>query len=75
MVCKRHEYAAAGERAWAQDAPAWGIWEVSESEVELLPKDLNGKRTIELGCGTSYVPSWFARMSKITNNLSYDIHR
>jgi SAM-dependent methyltransferase len=58
---RAQEYTAAGERAWAQSTPTWGIWEVPESEVELLPKDLNGKRTIELGCGTAYVSSWLAR--------------
>jgi SAM-dependent methyltransferase len=58
---RAQEYAAAGERAWAQSTPAWGIWQVPESEVELLPKDLSGKRAIELGCGTAYVSSWLAR--------------
>jgi len=24
-------YAAAGERAWAREAPTWGIWRVPES--------------------------------------------
>jgi ubiquinone/menaquinone biosynthesis C-methylase UbiE len=27
----------------------------------MLPDDLNGKDAIELGCGTAYVSSWFAR--------------
>jgi len=58
---KAQEYTAAGERAWARSTPAWGIWQVPESEVELLPKDLSGKRAIELGCGTAYVSSWLAR--------------
>jgi SAM-dependent methyltransferase len=58
---RAQEYAVAGERAWAQSIPTWGIWEVPESEVKLLPKDLNGKRTIELGCGTAYVSAWLAR--------------
>src|SRR5229473_552760 len=55
------EYAAAGERGWAQDAPAWGIWQVPESEVRMLPGDLAGKDAIELGCGTAYVSAWLHR--------------
>jgi SAM-dependent methyltransferase len=55
------EYAAAGERGWARDAPCWGVWQVPESEVHLLPDDLAGKDAIELGCGTAYVSAWLAR--------------
>jgi SAM-dependent methyltransferase len=54
-------FAAAGERAWAQAAPTWGIFGVRESEVNLLPADMTGKDAIELGCGTAYVSSWLAR--------------
>ena len=38
-----------------------GVYGRFRSEVELLPKDLSGKRAIELGCGTAYVSSWLAR--------------
>jgi SAM-dependent methyltransferase len=55
------QYAAAGERAWALDAPAWGIWHVPETELQLLPHDLKDKDAIELGCGTAYVSSWIAK--------------
>jgi len=55
------EHVAAGERAWGRDAPTWGIWGVPESELGLLPEDLNDKDTIELGCGTAYVSAWMAR--------------
>ena len=55
------QYAAAGERAWAMDHPAWGIWQVPESQVSLLPADLAGKDAIELGCGTAYISAWLAR--------------
>jgi SAM-dependent methyltransferase len=54
-------YVAAGERAWANHAPSWGIWGVPESEVGMFPHDLAGKDVIELGCGTAYVSSWLAR--------------
>jgi SAM-dependent methyltransferase len=55
------EYVAAAERNWAQPEPDWGIWNVPESEVHLLPDDLAGKDVIELGCGTAYVSAWIAR--------------
>ena len=55
------EYVAAGERNWATDAVSWGIFSVPESQLHLLPDDLDGKDTIELGCGTAYVSAWLAR--------------
>jgi SAM-dependent methyltransferase len=54
-------YVAGGERAWARSEPAWGIWQVPESQVGLLPPDLAAKDVIELGCGTAYVSAWLAR--------------
>lgn len=41
-------YVAGGERAWARAEPSWGIWQVPESRVGLLPPDLAGKDVIEL---------------------------
>jgi len=55
------DYAAPGERHWAQPHPTWGIWGVSESALRMIPEDLAGKYAIELGCGTAYVSSWMAR--------------
>jgi SAM-dependent methyltransferase len=55
------EYVVPGERNWALDTPAWGIWQVPESETGLLPNNLDGKDAIELGCGTAYVSAWLAR--------------
>lgn len=49
-----------GERAWTEE-PNWGIWHIPESELHLLPDSLDGKRAIELGCGTAYVSAWLAR--------------
>ena len=54
-------WVAGGERFWAQDEPTWGIWGVPESELHLLPDDLDGRDVIELGCGTAYVSAWLAR--------------
>ena len=56
------EYAAAADRHWAKTAPTWGIWNVPEAELDLLPDDLAGMDTIELGCGTAYVSAWLARL-------------
>ncbi len=55
------KYATAGERAWAQKDPTWGIWGVAESDLRMLPEDIAGNDVIELGCGTAYVSSWLAR--------------
>lgn len=55
-----HDWVAAGERLWAGE-PEWGIWGVDERELGLLPDDLTGLDTIELGCGTGYVSGWLAR--------------
>jgi SAM-dependent methyltransferase len=54
-------FAEAGERAWARDAPTWGIWQVPEAEAQILPENLAGQDAIELGCGTAYVSAWLAR--------------
>ncbi len=54
------DYVGPGERAWASE-PSWGIWGVPETELRLLPDNLDGADTIELGCGTAYVSAWLAR--------------
>ncbi len=54
-------FAAAGERNWAAEEPSWGEWGVPESELHLLPDELEGRDAIELGCGTGYVSAWLAR--------------
>jgi SAM-dependent methyltransferase len=55
------EYERPGEAAWASPTPTWGIWDVPESDLGMLPEDLAGKDAIELGCGTAYVSAWLAR--------------
>lgn len=55
------EYVAPGEACWASQTPTWGIWNVPESDLGMLPDDLAGKDAIELGCGTAYVSAWLAR--------------
>ncbi len=54
------EYVEPGRRAWSFDEPRWGIWGISESELQVLP-DVAGLDAIELGCGTGYVSAWLAR--------------
>jgi SAM-dependent methyltransferase len=55
------DYEADGRRNWGQDDPTWGIWGVPESDVGMLPSELQGLDAIELGCGTGYVSAWLAR--------------
>jgi SAM-dependent methyltransferase len=43
--------------AWAQDAITWGVFEVPEAEIGILP-DVGGKDVVELGCGTAYFGAW-----------------
>jgi SAM-dependent methyltransferase len=55
------EFEPRGRRAWAASEPRWGIWNVAETDLHLLPPDLDGCDVIELGCGTAYVSAWLAR--------------
>jgi SAM-dependent methyltransferase len=55
------EYEESGHRNWASDEPSWGIWGVPEAQLRMLPDDLTGLDSIELGCGTAYVSAWLAR--------------
>jgi len=55
------EYAGPGARLWAASEPMWGVWNIAEAQVGVLPADLSGRDSIELGCGTGYVSAWLAR--------------
>jgi SAM-dependent methyltransferase len=55
------EFVADGRRKWAAAEPNWGIWDVPESQLGVLPTAVEGKDSIELGCGTGYVSAWLAR--------------
>jgi SAM-dependent methyltransferase len=46
---------------WSQPEPRWGLWATPESQARLLPDDIAGMRTVELGCGTADVSAWPAR--------------
>src|SRR5215472_11306671 len=54
------QYEAAGRQAWKSPEPYWGIWQVPEAQLGLLP-DVCGMDVVELGCGTGYVSAWLAR--------------
>jgi SAM-dependent methyltransferase len=47
--------------AWEAADPTWGIWAVAEAQAGVLPPDLEGRDSIELGCGTGHVSAWLAR--------------
>ena len=46
--------------SWAQDEIRWGVWEIPESELRVLP-DVAGMDIVELGCGTAYFSAWLAK--------------
>jgi SAM-dependent methyltransferase len=56
------DYASAGKRAWTREETTWGIWGAPEADLRLLPADLAGMDTVELGCGTAYISAWLARL-------------
>lgn len=53
------KWVQSGEAAW-RETPQWGIWQIPEAELRLLPADMTGMAAIELGCGTGYVSAWMA---------------
>jgi SAM-dependent methyltransferase len=55
------EFVPEGRRNWKSEEPIWGLFAVPEAEVGVLPKELEGRDAIELGCGTGYVSAWLAR--------------
>ena len=55
------DYAGPGLRNWAAAEPGWGVWNVPEAQLGVLPPALAGADSLELGCGTAYVSAWLAR--------------
>jgi len=51
---------AQAPEAWAQEEITWGMFRVSESEVEVLG-DVSGLDVLDLGCGVAYFSAWLAR--------------
>ena len=54
------EFVEPGRRGWSSDEISWGMTDVPESSVQVLP-DVAGKDVLEAGCGTAYVSAWLAR--------------
>jgi SAM-dependent methyltransferase len=55
-----HEWVESGRRAWADTEITWGMWEIPETEVGVLPP-VAARDVVELGCGTAYWSAWLAR--------------
>jgi SAM-dependent methyltransferase len=55
------EWVEPAERNWSAAEFSWGMWDVPEAELGVLP-DVEGKDVVELGCGTAYVSAWLARL-------------
>jgi SAM-dependent methyltransferase len=53
-----------GRRAWESKEITWGMWNIKESDIQVLGDltQFNGLKTIELGCGTGYISAWLARL-------------
>jgi len=51
---------ARAEEKWAQDEITWGIWDVPESDLRLLP-EIESRDVLELGCGTAYFSAWLKK--------------
>jgi len=51
---------ARAEEKWAQDEITWGIWDVPESRLGVLP-DVADRDVVELGCGTAYFSAWLKK--------------
>ena len=47
-------------RKWAADEITWGVWDLPESELQILG-DVDGLDVVELGCGTAYLSAWLAQ--------------
>jgi SAM-dependent methyltransferase len=51
--------AASARESWAAE-PRWGVWQVPEAEVQVLP-DVRDLEVIELGCGTAFWGAWLKK--------------
>jgi SAM-dependent methyltransferase len=54
-------WVVSGRKSWASPTPWWGMWEIPEAELRILP-DVAGLDVLDLGCGTGYWCAWFARL-------------
>jgi SAM-dependent methyltransferase len=58
---KAEDFGSWAPRAWAQDEPAWGEYNIPDAELHALPADVSGMDVIDLGCGTGYFCAWMAK--------------
>ena len=61
-------WVASAHRRWQTRSPSWGMWDVPEDEVHILP-DVRGLDIVDLGCGTGYWCAWFARLGASPTGL------
>jgi SAM-dependent methyltransferase len=55
------DYARRAPQAWSQDEPAWGEYNIPDTDIHALPADVSGMDVIDLGCGTGYFCAWLAK--------------
>jgi SAM-dependent methyltransferase len=55
------DWVESGRLSWSDPQIRWGIWEVAEDDLHLLP-DVDGMDVVDLGCGSGYLSSWLARL-------------
>lgn len=54
------DHVAPARHQWSHDDPRWGVWQIPERELRVLP-DVEGRDVLEAGCGTAYWSAWLAR--------------
>ena len=54
------EFRPLGEINWSNPHPVWGLWSRSDDELHLLPDDMQGMASLDLGCGTGYILKWMS---------------
>jgi SAM-dependent methyltransferase len=64
------QWVPSGRAAWETRSPNWGMWQVPEEQVHILP-DVRGLDVLDLGCGTGYWCAWLARLG--ANPVGLDV--